>query len=318
MPELPEVEVVRRGVAEHVVGRTIRTASLTGHRVARRHAAGPAELSARVVDTTVMAADRRGKYLWLVLAGAGDEPRSLVIHLGMSGQLLVHSVDTEPPRHTHATFAFEDGGPVLRFVDQRTFGGLSLLPLVADPYGARAPTPSAVTLHYESDTPGASGHPFGVPASVAHIAPDPLEAAYDQRAVVRRLKGRRTAIKRALLDQSLVSGIGNIYADEALWRAGIHGRRECDLLTKPALARVLDHARAVMVEALRVGGTSFDALYVNVNGASGYFDRSLDAYGQTGRPCGRCGTAIRREEFMNRSSHFCPRCQSQPRVQAIR
>ncbi|MGB7425415.1 MAG: DNA-formamidopyrimidine glycosylase family protein, partial [Ornithinimicrobium sp.] len=218
MPELPEVEVVRRGVAEHVVGRTIRTASLTGHRVARRHPAGPAELSERVMGTTVRAADRRGKYLWLVLAGAGDEPQALVIHLGMSGQLLVHAKDTEPARHTHATFVFEDGGSLLRFVDQRTFGGLSLLPLVADPHASASATP---------------GHPFGVPASVVHIAPDPLESAYDRGAVVRRLKGRRTAIKRALLDQGVVSGIGNIYADEALWRAGVHGRRECDLLTKP-------------------------------------------------------------------------------------
>ncbi|MGB3763791.1 MAG: bifunctional DNA-formamidopyrimidine glycosylase/DNA-(apurinic or apyrimidinic site) lyase [Ornithinimicrobium sp.] len=318
MPELPEVEVVRRGVAEHVVGRTIHSASLTGHRVARRHAAGPAELSARVIGMTVRAADRRGKYLWLVLAGPGDEPQALVIHLGMSGQLLVHREDTGPPRHTHATFTFEDGGSVLRFIDQRTFGGLSLLPLVADPHASAAGEPSSMGPRHQSGPSAAPGHPFGVPASVVHIAPDPLESAYDQSAVVRRMKGRRTAVKRALLDQSMVSGIGNIYADEALWRAGIHGRRECDLLTKPALARVLDHASAVMDEALRVGGTSFDALYVNVNGASGYFDRSLDAYGQSGRPCGRCGTAIRREEFMNRSSHFCPRCQSPPRVRVVR
>ncbi len=315
MPELPEVEAVRRGVAEHIVGRTIATATLTGHRVARRHAAGPADVSARVSGTTVVAADRRGKYLWLVLARPQDVAQALVIHLGMSGQLLVHRADAEPVRHTHASFAFDDGLSILRFVDQRTFGGLSLLPLVPDPY-VPGPTPAERAAEPES-TPEPA-HRFGVPASIAHIGPDPMEPAYDQGAVIRVLKGRHTAIKRALLDQSVVSGIGNIYADEALWRAGIHGRRDCDALTKPALARVLGHAREVMVEALLVGGTSFDALYVNVNGASGYFDRSLDAYGQTGRPCRRCGTAIRREEFMNRSSHFCPRCQRRPRTPVSR
>ncbi len=306
MPELPEVEVVRRGVDQHILGRTIAAATLTGHRVARRHAAGPDDLSVRVSGATVVAADRRGKYLWLVLSQPGEAAQALVVHLGMSGQLLVQPGDSEPVRHTHATFTFDDGRSILRFVDQRTFGGLSLLPLVPDPH---APERQAAT-------PGT--HRFGVPASIVHIGPDPLEAAYDQAAVARALKGRHTAIKRALLDQGVVSGIGNIYADEALWRATIHGRRECDGLTKPALSRVLGHAREVMSEALLVGGTSFDALYVNVNGASGYFDRSLDAYGQTGRPCGRCGTTIRREEFMNRSSHFCPTCQRPPRALATR
>ncbi len=303
---------MRRGVAEHVVGRTIAAARLTGQRVARRHPAGPDDLSVQVSGATVVAADRRGKYLWLVLAHPAHPahpPQALVIHLGMSGQLLVHSGNAEPVRHTHATFTFDDGQSILRFVDQRTFGGLSLLPLVPDPH---APHPDAP----HPDGAAVTTHPIGVPASIVHIGPDPLEAAYDQVRVARVLKKRHTAIKRALLDQGVVSGIGNIYADEALWRAGIHGRRECDALTKPALCRVLSHARDVMNEALMVGGTSFDALYVNVNGASGYFDRSLDAYGQTGRPCGRCGTAIQREEFMNRSSHFCPRCQRAPRPAA--
>ena len=155
--------------------------------------------------------------------------------------------------------------------------------------------------------------PEGVPEPVAHIAPDPLEAAYDQAGVVRRMKLRDSAVKRALLDQTLVSGVGNIYADEALWRAQVHGGRLCSSLTKPTLARILGHAREVMLEALGQGGTSFDALYVNINGASGYFDRSLHAYGQEGRPCDRCGTPIRREAFMNRSSFSCPRCQPRPR-----
>ncbi len=162
------------------------------------------------------------------------------------------------------------------------------------------------------------GHRHGVPEPVAHIAPDPLEPAYDQEAAVRRLKRRHTAVKRALLDQGVVSGIGNIYADEGLWRARVNGLRECAALTKPTLARVLDECTAVMRTALGQGGTSFDALYVDVNGASGYFDRSLQAYGQQGKPCSRCGTAIRREEFMNRSSHYCPRCQPRPRLPRAR
>jgi formamidopyrimidine-DNA glycosylase len=203
----------------------------------------------------------------------------------MSGQLLVEDASAPDEKHLHARFRFADGGPELRFVDQRTFGGMALSDLT----------------------------PCGVPETIAHIAPDPLEAGFDQAAVVRRMKARDSAVKRAMLDQTLVSGIGNIYADEALWRARVHGERLCSALTRPALVRLLDHARDVMLEALGQGGTSFDALYVNVNGASGYFDRSLAAYGQEGRPCRRCGTPIRRESFMDRSSYSGPRCQPRPR-----
>jgi len=299
VPELPEVEVVRRGLADHVVGRRIATATLTGARVARRHDAGPLDLSTRLTDAKVLAADRRGKYLWLVVQTPSDDPRALVIHLGMSGQLLVEPADAPREKHLHASFDFADDGPQLRFVDQRTFGGLALTDLVPDPYAG-------------------GHHTHGVPVPVGHIAPDPLEPAYDQPAVVRLLKQRHTAIKRALLDQGKVSGIGNIYADEALWRAQVNPLRETAALTKPVLGRVLDHAAEVMQEALAQGGTSFDALYVNVNGASGYFDRSLNAYGREGEPCDRCGTPIRREAFMNRSSHYCPRCQPRPRVRLAR
>ena len=158
---------------------------------------------------------------------------------------------------------------------------------------------------------------WGVPESITHIAPDPLEPAFDHGAVIARLKSRHTAVKRSLLDQGLVSGIGNIYADEALWRAQVHGEREAAALSKPALGRLIEHARDVMLEALGQGGTSFDSLYVNVNGASGFFDRSLNAYGREGRPCERCGTLIRREAFMNRSSYSCPRCQPRPRARVI-
>lgn len=288
MPELPEVEVVRRGLDDHVVGRAIEHVTLTGSRVARRHVPGPADLAARVGGTRVVAARRRGKYLWLDLHGA-DEPHALVVHLGMSGQLLVQSPDAPAPKHLHARFELSDGRE-LRFVDQRTFGGLALTPLVPSRHDALV-----------------------VPEPVAHIAPDLLESGFDERRVVRAFKARRSAIKRALLDQGLVSGIGNIYADEGLWRAGIHGQRYADELTKPALARLLQHTRDVMTDALAAGGTSFDALYVNVNGNSGYFDRSLNAYGRQGQQCRRCGRLLRREAFMNRSSYSCPGCQPRPR-----
>ena len=294
MPELPEVEVVRRGVASHVVGRTFTQVQLTGLRVARRHLPGPLDLADRLRDRVVSAARRRGKYLWLELDGSAAEPvagEALVIHLGMSGQLLVEAPDAPREKHAHAIFDLSDGRQ-LRFVDQRTFGGLQLVSLVPDAFGGGST----------------------VPAIITHIAPDPLEAAFDQQAVSRAMRRRHTQLKRALLDQSLVSGIGNIYADEALWRARLHGERPTDKLTAAAVRDVLGHAREVMTEALGHGGTSFDSLYVNVNGAGGYFERSLNAYGRQGKPCRRCGTLMVRESFMNRSSFSCPRCQRRPRV----
>jgi formamidopyrimidine-DNA glycosylase len=297
MPELPEVEVVRRGLDDHVVGRRIETAEFFGARVARRHLPGPLDLADRLRDNVVHAAQRRGKYLWLVLEAPDGHPQGLIIHLGMSGQLLVEPASAPREPHLHATFGFADGGPQLRFVDQRTFGGMALADLVPDLVSDLSAAPRT----------------WGVPETITHIAPDPLEPAFDKGAVIARLKSRHTAVKRSLLDQGLVSGIGNIYADEALWRAKVHGRREAAALSKPALGRLMEHARDVMLEALGQGGTSFDALYVDVFGAGGYFDRSLNAYGREGRPCPRCGTLIRREAFMNRSSYSCPRCQPRPR-----
>ena len=282
MPELPEVEVVRRGLADHVVGRRLTEVELRGQRVARRHVAGPVDLADRLTGRRIAAAPRRGKSLWL----APGEAPGLVVHLGMSGQLLVEAGDAPDEKHLHARFRFADDGPELRFVDQRTFGGLALADLDED----------------------------GVPTSIAYIARDLLDPDFDRAAVIRAVKARDSAIKRVLLDQRVASGIGNIYADEALWRAGVHGERVAQSLSKPLIGTVLDHASDVMREALDQGGTSFDALYVNVNGASGYFDRSLAAYGQEGRPCRRCGTLIRREHFMNRSSFSCPRCQPRPRA----
>ncbi|MGL5852666.1 MAG: bifunctional DNA-formamidopyrimidine glycosylase/DNA-(apurinic or apyrimidinic site) lyase [Phycicoccus sp.] len=282
MPELPEVEVVRRGLETHVSGRLISDVELRGSRVARRHLPGSEDLRNRVTGRPVRAARRRGKYLWLDL----DDSLGLLLHLGMSGQLLVADPGSPEPRHLHARFRFADDGPELRFVDQRTFGGLALTDLAPD----------------------------GIPRTIAHIAPDLLEPAFDRAAVVRRMKGKHSAVKRVLLDQTVASGIGNIYADEALWRGRVHGERPASALSRPRLGIILDHAGDVMRDALAQGGTSFDALYVNVNGASGYFDRSLAAYGQAGRPCRRCGAPIRREAFMNRSSYSCPRCQPRPRA----
>ncbi|HJC61659.1 MAG TPA: bifunctional DNA-formamidopyrimidine glycosylase/DNA-(apurinic or apyrimidinic site) lyase [Candidatus Dietzia intestinigallinarum] len=291
MPELPEVEVVRRGLSDHVVGRRITTVEVTGARTARRQPGGPAEIVARLEGRTVSGAGRRGKYLWLTLDhdhAAGAD--CLLVHLGMSGQMLVVDAGAPPVRHLHAR-AHLDDGTELRFVDQRTFGGWTVVPL------ADALDGTGVLL----------------PAPAAHIAADPFEAGFDARATARVMRRRDTEIKRLLLDQTVVSGIGNIYADEALWRSGVHGRRRSGALTLRGVVDLLRHAREVMADALAAGGTSFDALYVNVNGASGYFSRELHSYGREGQPCRRCGTPIRREAFMNRSSFYCPTCQRSPR-----
>ncbi|MCA1221672.1 bifunctional DNA-formamidopyrimidine glycosylase/DNA-(apurinic or apyrimidinic site) lyase [Streptomyces sp. 8L] len=286
MPELPEVEVVRRGLTRWVSGRTVAEADVLHPRAVRRHLAGGGDFAARLKGRTVGPARRRGKYLWLPL----DDPGFSVLgHLGMSGQLLVRPEDAPDEKHLRIRLRFADGqGTELRFVDQRTFGGLSL----------------------HDNTPD------GLPDVIAHIARDPLDPAFDDAAFALALRAKRTTVKRALLDQSLISGVGNIYADEALWRGRLHYDRPTATLTRPRVAELLGHVRDVMNAALDVGGTSFDSLYVNVNGESGYFDRSLDAYGREDEPCRRCGTPMRRRPWMNRSSYYCPRCQRPPRTTA--
>jgi formamidopyrimidine-DNA glycosylase len=280
VPELPEVEVVRRGVERWVAGRTIESATVLHPRAARRHTEGPADLAARLTGRLVSGARRRGKYLWLPV---GDE-EALLAHLGMSGQLIVGEPDRPYEKHLRARFTFADDGPDLRFIDQRTFGHLML-----------------------------TATEDGVPVPIAHIAPDPLEKVFDEDVFFQALRRRRTGLKRALLDQSLISGVGNIYADEALWRAKLHWARPTETLTRAEAGRVLEAAREVMGAALLVGGTSFDSLYVDVNGESGYFDRSLNVYGREDEPCPRCGSPVRRDAFMNRSSYTCPTCQPRPR-----
>ncbi|UNX53845.1 bifunctional DNA-formamidopyrimidine glycosylase/DNA-(apurinic or apyrimidinic site) lyase [Georgenia sp. TF02-10] len=332
MPELPEVETVRAGLARHVLGRTVVGVDVHHPRSVRRQPGGAAELAGRLRGATLTAAVRRGKYLWLTL---DDGDQALLAHLGMSGQLLVQGSgrpadgapaesvladgappdgvlpDAAPPgaalptmvrplpaTHTHLRVRLRlgDGGE-LWFVDQRTFGHVMVTATVPTPDGG----------------PGGHGSPAPLlPEPVRHIARDLLDPALDRDALVRRLRTRRTEVKRALLDQTLVSGVGNIYADEALWRARLHGTRPTDRLAPPRVRTLLQAAADVMAEALAVGGTSFDALYVDADGAPGYFARSLAAYGQAGKPCPRCGAPIRREEFMNRSSFSCPRCQRRP------
>jgi formamidopyrimidine-DNA glycosylase len=285
VPELPEVETVRQGLAKWVIGRRIAAVEVRHPRAVRRHLPGDAHFAAVLAGRTVVDACRRGKYLWLPL----DSGDAVIGHLGMSGQLLMQPAAAPDETHLRIRFGFDDDGPQLRFVDQRTFGGLSV------------------------SEGGAS-----LPAEIAHIARDPIDPAFSDDGFVAALRRKHTEIKRALLDQTLISGVGNIYADEALWRARLHGARQTDALTAPAVRRLLGHVRDVLGEALVAGGTSFDALYVDVNGESGYFDRSLNAYGREGLPCHRCGSPIRRESFMNRSSYSCPRCQPRPRAAAPR
>jgi formamidopyrimidine-DNA glycosylase len=285
VPELPEVEVVRRGLAPYLTDRRVAGVEVIEPRSVRRHSAGAADLAHGLTGRRVQSVSRRGKYLWMVL----DDDRALVVHLGMSGQLLLPEPKSADEKHLRVRIELEGADRELHFVDQRMFGGMHIDELTDDGAGGR------------------------IPIAVGHIARDPLDPHFDDSAFVRGVRARSSGIKRCLLDQSLVSGIGNIYADEALWRARLHydvpGRR----LTGPRVRELLSHVRAVMDEALAEGGTSFDSLYVNVNGESGWFDRSLHAYGREGEPCDRCGRPLVREHFMNRSSYRCPSCQRRPR-----
>jgi formamidopyrimidine-DNA glycosylase len=280
VPELPEVEVVRRGLASSITGRQISGVRVLHPRPVRRHLTGPADFELQVTGRTFAEPRRRGKYLWLPFTD-GD---AILAHLGMSGQFRLADAAAPLVPNTRIIFAFADGEPELRFVDQRMFGGLSVSPGGAE-----------------------------LPREIAHIGRDPFDPEFDLAGAVARLRRRDTVIKRALLDQQLVSGIGNIYADEALWVARVHYARPTHNMSRGRAAGVITAAATVMSNALDDGGTSFDALYVNINGSSGYFDRSLAVYGREGKPCPRCGTPIRREPFMNRSSYRCPRCQRAPR-----
>ena len=302
MPELPEVEVVRAGLAPAVTGAVITSVQAFDPRALTRYAGSPAEFEATLTNRRISGAARRGKFLWMPLsdhAESGDvrEPQALVAHLGMSGQLLLREPGAPEERHERVRLTIEHpahGELAVVFADQRTFGSLAIDRLVETPDGAAGGWGTDEAL---------------VPSQVAHIARDPLDPAFlDAR--FRYLLGRKdSAIKRVLLDQSVLSGVGNIYADEALWAARIHPETPARALPTRAVNRLLAEVRAVLHKALAEGGTSFDAQYVNVNGQAGYFAHSLNAYGRGGQPCPRCGRAIVRVSFMNRSSHFCPHCQ---------
>lgn len=283
MPELPEVEVVRAGLEPALVDSRIASVQVLDPRSLKRHDARRGDFVGMLIGQRVLSASRRGKFMWFELE-SGD---ALVTHLGMSGQVLLRTVGAPVDRHLRIQFVVErpDRDDVLvNFVDQRIFGSMAVDEMVT--VGERR-----------------------VPSQVAHIAPDPLEPAFDDAVFVRRLRAKHTGVKRAILDQTLISGVGNIYADESLWASKLHGERPGDSLSAAQAKALLTEIRVVLNKALAEGGTSFDAQYLNVNGEAGYFAHSLNAYGRQGEPCPRCGTAIRRVSFMNRGSHFCPRCQ---------
>jgi formamidopyrimidine-DNA glycosylase len=315
MPELPEVEVVRRGLARWVRGRSITGVDVLDPRSIRRHALGTEDFVGNLEHATVLDVVRRGKFLWMPLAMTnhvdstpGELPKvALMAHLGMSGQLLMQDPEVPDEKHLKVRIRLSpvDGMPEqLRFVDQRIFGGLFVTSMV----------------------PTADGGPGGlgetplpeIAEEASHIARDPLDPHFSFDGFYRKVKSRKTGLKRALLDQSVISGIGNIYADEALWRARLHYARATDTLRRPDAERLVAAVKDVMNAALAAGGTSFDSLYVNVNGDSGYFARSLNAYGRAGELCSRCEamglqSIMKREQFMNRSSYTCPVCQPRPR-----
>jgi formamidopyrimidine-DNA glycosylase len=276
MPELPEVETVRRGLVELVQGYTIRSAQDFHARALKPTSLAPLH---NLVGAKISAVNRRGKFLWFTL----NRDEVLVAHLGMSGQFLLAHPDRPAAKHVRARFNLSRGlrSRELMFVDQRTFGWLSIEPLVN-----------------------------GIAAPATHIALDPFDPNFDKQAVITRIRSRKAAIKSIILNQEIMSGVGNIYADESLWRAKIHPETPSNQLSARKVTSLVDYAAEVMSEALALGGTSFDAMYINVNGESGFFDQSLAAYGQTGKPCPRCGRPIKRIAFGNRSSHFCPRCQT--------
>lgn len=298
MPELPEVETVRAGLAPVVAGALITGVRVLEPRSLRRHVGPPGSFENELVGARIDAAVRRGKFLWMPLQ---DRDRALVAHLGMSGQVLLRDVAAPDDRLLRIRIGIEspEHGPLdLAFVDQRIFGSMAVDDLVDG----------------DASAAGFGSDDTRIPSQVAHIARDPLDPAFDDAAFLSSLRRRGSGIKRVLLDQTLISGIGNIYADEALWAAQLHYDTSADSLTRPRTTTLLAELRSVLARALEDGGTSFDAQYVNVNGASGYFSQRLNAYGQQGIPCARCGTPIARASFMNRSSHFCPHCQRIPRT----
>ncbi len=281
MPELPEVETIRLGLTPAVVGRMVSDVDVRHERVSRRQPGGSVGLARGLLGRRVVSTGRRGKALWLTL----DDGTHWVVHLGMSGQMRLPSpVDSSrDDPHLRVRVAFADDGPVVVFRDQRTFGWMSVSEATRD-------DPS-------------------LPGSLADLARDPIDPRFDPEAVVRRWASSNVAIKRLLLNQRVVSGIGNIYADEILWRTGVHWATPARMLPVDTARVLLRHASELLTEAVNAGGTSFDGMYVDVLGSAGRFGERLCVYGREGRPCPGCGAGIVRERFDGRSSHRCPTCQ---------
>jgi formamidopyrimidine-DNA glycosylase len=301
MPELPEVETVRAGLAKSITNATVTGIKIHDARSLKRHLSGPSDFKRKIVGTKVLDVVRRGKFLWLPLEG---DQVALVGHLGMSGQMLIRTPDYPEDKLNRVTIEFEtkSGRPLeLRFVDQRIFGSLAIDDLVETRDGG--------TGGFSNGKNRAKPWQNLIPVSAAHIARDPLDESFDQDQVVSKMRNKKSGIKRVLLDQNLVSGIGNIYADESLWLAKLHFDRSADGISKGKLNELMEISKQVLAAAVKQGGTSFDEQYKNVNGEAGYFSQQLYAYGQTDKPCARCQTPIRRQAWANRGSHFCPKCQ---------
>jgi formamidopyrimidine-DNA glycosylase len=296
VPELPEVEVVRAGLELAVSGALITAVEVFEPRSLKRHSPVAGPFVELLEGRRMLAAVRRGKFLWFPLE-SGAKAQALVTHLGMSGQVLLRSPGTAEDGLLRIRLEIQHpqrGEFWVNFVDQRIFGSMAVDGLVPTPDGRAAGLGSDLAL---------------IPTQVAHISRDPLDPAFSDEAFLEALAKKNTGIKRALLDQTLISGIGNIYADEALWAARVHYLEATKTLQRARATALLAEVRLVLRRALAEGGTSFDAQYVNVNGASGYFSHSLNVYGQQGKECPRCGQTVLREKFMNRSSHLCPSCQ---------
>lgn len=304
MPELPEVETVRLGLAENLTGAKVLDVAVHDVRSLKRHLAGSRDFVETLTGRTIEAAVRRGKFLWLPLSVKRNEtPLALMGHLGMSGQLLLRTRDYPAEALNRVTITLRTVDRLkleLRFVDQRIFGSLAI--------DVMENTQDGLPGGYSGDVSGRSWEAL-IPSQAKHIARDPLDVNFDIDLVLAKFRQKNSGIKRVLLDQQVVSGIGNIYADESLWRARIHYDQSASSISKPKARLLLDHIQQVLAEAVASGGTSFDEQYKNVNGESGFFSINLNAYGQTGLPCNRCGRAIRRDSWMNRGSHFCPYCQ---------
>jgi formamidopyrimidine-DNA glycosylase len=295
MPELPEVETVRAGLAQHLIGALVAGIEIHDPRSLKRNLGGVQGFVGELVGSKIQAIVRRGKFLWMPIG----EQRALVGHLGMSGQILVRTPEFESDKLARVVLSLEGPAGVfeMRFVDQRLFGGLQIDDLITTQDGGEG------GFSPES-SPGKV-----IPQSVSHIARDLLDPLFDAAVIAKKMTTRNSGIKRVLLDQGLMSGIGNIYADESLWLAKLHFDKPASEISYKKHRELLEIATEVLQKAVAQGGTSFDEQYKNVNGESGYFSQSLNAYGQTGSPCNRCGTPIKREAWANRGSHFCPRCQ---------